>query len=83
MIALPKLLRRREAERRRVDAFVAAIRATAPAPLRPMPTFIPEPRVELVDGAWQLDGPSRARLVERDDTLELPRIVALASAPLR
>lgn len=68
----PRFLRRREVERRRVDAFVAAIRATAPAtvaPVRPVPapSTAPLPRVELVVGSagpvWALDEACRARLV--------------------
>lgn len=92
-LRLPKPLRRREAERRRVDSFVAAIRATAPREPAPAPTPVqpstrPLPlavvRVETPRGpVWQLDEASRARLVHRTDTTELPRIVARASAPLR
>jgi len=70
---LPKILRRRDAEQRRVDSFVAAIRATAPRPvLPPVPTTVPFPRVEPVETprgiVWRLDAASRARL--RPATLE-------------
>lgn len=84
---LPKLLRRRAAEDRRVDAFLAAIRVSA--------LYVPQlaveartlslPRVTAVETprgrVWRLDPSSRARL-ERS-TAELPKIVARASAPLR
>lgn len=82
---LPKILRRREAEDRRVHEFVAAIRATTPATARPVPSTTPLPRVERLltprGVVWALDESSRLRL--RTDTRELPRIVACASAPLR
>jgi hypothetical protein len=82
---LPKILRRADSERRRVDEFLAAIHASEtaqPATVRP----VAAPRVERVDTAhgpvWRLDEATRARL-GRTDTVELPRVVARASAPLR
>jgi hypothetical protein len=79
-VRLPSLLRRREAERKRTEAFVAAIRETAPT--RPLPVVAVE-RVDTPHGpVWRLDEASRARLA-RTDTAELPRIVATGSAPLR
>jgi hypothetical protein len=85
---LPKVLRRREAEDRRVHEFLAAIRATTPTTPttpRPVPSTAPLPRVQRLvtprGVVWALDESSRLRL--RTDTRELPRIVARASAPLR
>lgn len=67
---LPSIFRRRAAERRRVDAFLAAIRSSAsttPAVEPAAPTTVPLPRVELVvtssGPVWALDAASRARLV--------------------
>lgn len=64
---LPSFLRTRAAERRRVDAFLEAIRASASTIVEaPAPATLPTPRVELVVGSrgpvWQLDRSSRARL---------------------
>jgi len=76
---LPRMLRRREAERRRVEAFVAAIRATAPA--TPARATIPVPRVQLIDTprgpVWALDEATRNRLrsAQEPDTLVLPMSV--------
>ena len=85
------LLGRRHAEDVRVDAFLRAIRRSAscgpwcdhpaPAPTtRPLPRVVPvqTPRGEV----WELDAPTRARFLD-GDTVQLPRIVATASAPLR
>jgi hypothetical protein len=75
MIAL--LLRRREAEQRRVDAFVAAIRVSGePEPV--VPATAPIIAVECVDTphgrVWQLDADTRRAFGDR--TRPLPRVVA-------
>lgn len=75
MRRLTRTLRRREAERRRVEAFLAAIRATEAPPL-PVVERLPVVAVELVDTprgpVWQLDAASRARFAQRTDTAEIP-----------
>lgn len=85
---LSKVLRRIEAEQRRVDEFLAAIRVSG-LELVEVPVARPFPvaGVECVDTphgrVWQLDAATRARRAEVRSTVELPKIVARAAAPLR
>lgn len=88
-----RLLARRRAEDAETDAFVRAIRRSAYCgpwcthPVMPaVPATVPLPRVVPVQTpageVWELDEMTRARFDERD-TMQLPRIVLTASAPLR